>query len=132
MLNGFKTLAIVPALAGVAAAGDYSRPVVVTRAVPVAAVPVGSVAVLGLGGCLGCDRPTLADRRAERRASRGSRLGGCGCGGCEVATQAVQVTETPAVLRTEAIYQTRKVGQKTTLVPANQATTQTPAGKSGK
>ena len=99
MPKTFKILAIVPALAGVVVAGEQSPKAVVTKA-----TSCDCQAVVG--------RSTLAERRADRRAARGFR-----CNGSECATRTVEVTETPAIIRTESVYETRKVGQKTTIAP---------------
>lgn len=102
MSKTFQILAIVPALAGVVVAGEQS-PKTKAAGCECQAAPVAVVV----------GRPTLADRRADRRAAKVAR-----CGGAECAKKTVQVTETPAIIRTESVYETRKVGTKTTIVPA--------------
>lgn len=52
--------------------------------------------------------------RLGRRALR--RCRGNDCAGCVSNTKVVE--ETPAVIRKESIYQTKKVGEKITIVPA--------------
>lgn len=60
------------------------------------------------GDCPDCEaRQGFLARRAAARAARH----------CQPATTKV-VTEQPAIIKTEAIYQTRKVGEKVTVVPA--------------
>jgi hypothetical protein len=103
MSSNFRLLAIVPALAGVVVAGEQSP-----KAAEPKATSCECQAVVVAAG-----RPTLAERRADRRAAKGTR-----CNGAECAKQTVQVTETPAILKTETVYETRKVGTKTTIVPA--------------
>ena len=102
MSSNFRLLAIVPALAGVVVAGEQSPKAVVTKATSCECQAV----VVAAG------RPTLAERRADRRAAKGPR-----CNGAECATRTVEVTETPAIIRTESVYETRKVSQKKTINP---------------
>jgi hypothetical protein len=106
MSKTFQILAIVPALAGVVVAGEQSPKPKATKAAGCECQAVSVVAVV-------VGRPTLADRRADRRVFKGSR-----CKGAECSTRTVEVTETPAIIKTESVYETRKVGQKTTITPA--------------
>lgn len=76
-----------------------------------ALVAVSGVVFAGdCGDCAG--RQGLLARRADRKASRSC---------CSAPATSSVVTEEPAVIRTEAIYQTRKVGEKVTIVPAGAA-----------
>ena len=105
MSKTFQILAIVPALAGVVVAGEQSPKPKATKAAGCECQAAPVAVVVG--------RPTLAERRADRRVFKDSR-----CKGAECSTRTVEVTETPAIIKTESVYETRKVGQKTTITPA--------------
>ena len=124
-METFKALGAALFLAGItsaAMAGEKSAPAQAASAV---------VVVKGSdGGCESCasasGRSTFGERRAARVGSRSGLLfgrgrGACGSAGGSCATEAVAVTETPAVIRTESVYQTRKVGERTVIAPAKQA-----------
>lgn len=116
-----KSLFALPlvAISGIAFAGEKSAPVVTQQAVVVSSSDCASAS--RLGGCGG----GLLSRRAERREARVASRS-CGCS----AATATVCTEQPAIIRTESIYRTTKVGEKTTIVPAGAAQTVQP--KSGK
>lgn len=67
----------------------------------------------------------FGSRRANRREARAAVAGSCANGSCGSASTAKTVEETPAVIRTESVYQTRKVAEKVTIAPASGATKKT-------
>ena len=102
------------------------------------AVLAGEPLAVVRGGVLGGH--LLGNGKARREARREARssaavvvaAGDCVGGACgkSAAALTVTATEAPAVIRTETIYKTQKVGQKTTIAPAtaNNAASQ-PGGK---
>ena len=73
------------------------------------------------GDCANCSSGGgLFSRRAERREARATARASSSCSSASTATASLY-TEQPAVIRTESVYKTTKVGDKVTIVPSGAA-----------